>query len=203
MRFCSAKALALTGSLSEIPFSLLAAHPFMGKTSAPRGETDTGFSHSKHTGACVNEAIKEESGAGSHTHPARSRLQSARSLKTHWQQGRKRPWARCQQVGKELLAQKQTEAIQRCESNRADFCQDIFEELQTLASGRVLSPPPLNASPVPATSRTQRCPSPGAVLLLASVPHLTTLSASLVSESPAARSSLAQLLPLQTKQDDK
>lgn len=175
MRFCSAKALALTGSLSENSFSFLAAHPFMGKTSAQRGETDTGLlPQQTHWGLCELGRQGRKWHWLPHT-PSSVSASTGQAAQDTLAAGMEAALGLVSAGGQEAPS---TEAnrfweLQRCESNRADFCQDIFEELQTLASGRVLSPPPLNASAVPATYRTQCCPPPrhSPAIGLGSPPH--------------------------------
>lgn len=151
-----------------------------------------------------NQAVKEERGTSSHTHPALAQLQPlGRSRHTGGRYGHCLQPEVSKWVQSSLHRSKRMFGTSRDGSNRADFCQGNLEELHILASGKVLPPLPLNSFVVPATSRIQRCPFPGAALLPASAPHLTTLSASPVSESPVPRSPLTQPLPLQTKQDDK
>lgn len=132
----------------------------MGKTSAQRGETDTGLlPQQTHWGLCelgrqgrkwrrlprtpssvsasIGQAAQDTLAAGAEAEVALGLVSAG---------GQEAPSTEANRFWE----------LQRCESNRADFCQDIFEELQTLASGIVPSPPPPNASAVPATSRTPR-----------------------------------------------
>lgn len=136
----------------------------MGKTSAQRGETDTGLlPQQTHWGLCELGRQGRKWHWLPHT-PSSVSASTGQAAQDTLAAGMEAALGLVSAGGQEAPS---TEAnrfweLQRCESNRADFCQDIFEELQTLASGRVLSPPPLNASAVPATYRTQCCPPPQA-----------------------------------------
>lgn len=109
-------------------------------------------------------------------------------------------WARCQQMGKEFLAQTQTDGG----SSRDVGATELISARTSSRSYKFGS-----WKSVPSTSRicthsahqawNTGCPSPGAVLLWASDSHLTRLSASRVSESLVPRSPFAQHLPPQTK----
>lgn len=85
----------------------------MGKTSAQRGETDTGLlPQQTHWGLCeLGRQGRKWRRLPRTPSSVSASTGQARPLKTHWRQGRKRKWprARCQQVGKKLLAQKQTD----------------------------------------------------------------------------------------------
>lgn len=103
--------LALTGSLSKNSFSLLAAHPFMGKTSAQRGETDTGLLPPQtHWGLCElgRQGRKWRRLPRTPSSVSASTGQAAQDTLAAGTEA-EGPWARCQRVGKKLLAQKQTD----------------------------------------------------------------------------------------------
>lgn len=82
----------------------------MGKTSAQRGETDTGLVPQRpQSGACGKSGHQGREGHPLPRTPSSVSTPTTGPLKTHWRQAQMLPVARGQQMGTKFLAQKQTD----------------------------------------------------------------------------------------------
>lgn len=167
----------LAGSLSPNP-SLSGRPPLHGKNICSKGRLTRGFSHSNQQprGREWHQLPDTPSSVAASTGQAQAA-------------GTEAALGLLSADGEEVSS---TEAnrcweLQRCGDHRADFYQDIFKELQS----RPLEKCSLHQHEMPGGSRTQRCPTPGAVPC--------GLPTAARSEYPIPRCPLAQCLPLQTK----